>query len=199
MWETEIVAWTQAVLAGMAQPWVIAITLAATTLLLEDLAIAAGVALAAQGAISWELSLFAVGGGIAAGDVGLYWLGMAARRLPWLQHRYVQDRAGMLRARLARGLASAVLIARVIPGLRLATYVACGFVRVPLAVFCGWVVLAVAIWTLGLYGLSLAIGHALAQSLGLPVPIAVALPLVALALGLPLVRNARRRFNGAVS
>jgi len=36
----------QAVLAGMAEPWVIAVVPALTTLLLEDLAIAAGVAVA---------------------------------------------------------------------------------------------------------------------------------------------------------
>ena len=59
------VQWTQAVLSGMGSPGVIALVLALTTLLLEDLAIAAGVALATQGAISWGLSLGAVGGGIA--------------------------------------------------------------------------------------------------------------------------------------
>ncbi len=41
----------QAALQGMATPAVIALALALTTLLLEDLAIAAGVALAAQGLI----------------------------------------------------------------------------------------------------------------------------------------------------
>jgi hypothetical protein len=72
----DAVAWTQAVLMGMGQPWVIAVVLALTTLLLEDLAIAAGVALATQGVISWELSFVAVAGGIAAGD-------LACTRLAW--------------------------------------------------------------------------------------------------------------------
>ena len=61
-----LVTWFEAVLRGMAEPWVIAVVLVLTTLLLEDLAIAAGVALATQGVISWGLSLAAVGGGIAA-------------------------------------------------------------------------------------------------------------------------------------
>ena len=39
-------------LAGMADPWVIAVVLVLTTFLLEDVAIAAGVALAVQGTIS---------------------------------------------------------------------------------------------------------------------------------------------------
>ena len=189
-----LVAWLQAVLAGMAEPWLIALVLALTTLLVEDLAIAAGVALAVQGAISWPLSLAAVGGGIALGDIGLYGLGLAATRVPWLHRRYVGERSTWAREQLVQRLPSAVLLARVVPGLRLVTYTACGFVRVPLLAFSAWVVLAVTLWTVGLYGLSLAVGQALAQHLGLPVPLAVALPIVALALAVPLWRALRRRF-----
>ena len=132
-----VASWFEAVLRGMAEPWVVAVVLGLTTLLLEDLAIAAGVALATQGVISWELSLAAVGGGIAAGDIGLYGLGLAATRVPWLRRRYVGDRSAWAREQLVRKLPSAVLLARVIPGLRLVTYTACGFVRVPLLPFSG--------------------------------------------------------------
>jgi membrane protein DedA with SNARE-associated domain len=90
----------QAALAGMATPAVVALALALTTLLLEDLAIAAGVALASQGVISWELSLLAVGGGIALGDLGLYALGLAARRVPALKRRFVGDKSAWAREQL---------------------------------------------------------------------------------------------------
>jgi membrane protein DedA with SNARE-associated domain len=86
VWQ-EASAWFANVLAGMATPAVIALVLALTTSLLEDLAIAAGVALATQGAISWGLSLTAEGAGIALGDLGLYGVGMLATRVPWLQRR----------------------------------------------------------------------------------------------------------------
>lgn len=181
----------QAVLAGMATPAVIALVLALTTLLLEDLAIAAGVALATQGAVSWELALLAVGGGIALGDLGLYAMGLAARRVPWLQRRYVGTKAEWARAQIEQRLSSAILLARVIPGLRLVTYTASGFVRVPFWPFTAWVALAVTLWTVGLFALSAAIGHALATSLGLPPAVAVALPVVALALAAPLWRRLR--------
>ena len=190
-----LLAWTQAALAGMASPAVIALALALTTLLLEDLAIAAGVALATQGLISWELSLAAVGGGIALGDLGLYALGVGATRVPWLKRRYVGDKSLWARERIVRRLPSAVLLARVIPGLRLATYAACGFVRVPLLPFSAWVLFAVTLWTLGLYGLSAAIGHALADRLGLPPALAVALPIIVLALAVPLWRGLRQRIK----
>jgi membrane protein DedA with SNARE-associated domain len=187
----ETVAWLQAALSGMASPAVIALVLALTTLLLEDLAIAAGVALATQGLVSWPLSLVAVGGGIALGDLGLYALGLGGTRLPWLRRRYLGDKSVWARAQIVRRLPSAVLLARVIPGLRLATYTACGFVRVPLLPFTVWVVVAVALWTFGLYAASAAIGQALARSSGLPPALAVALPIAALALAVPLVRRVR--------
>jgi membrane protein DedA with SNARE-associated domain len=191
----QLAVWFQAVLAGMATPAVIALVLALTTLLLEDLAIAAGVALATQGAISWELSLLAVAGGIALGDIGLYYLGRAATRVPWLKRRYVGEKSLWAREQLVRRLPSVVLLARVIPGLRLATYTACGFVQVPSLHFLAWVGLAVTLWTVGLYALSAAIGHALAEHFGLPPALAVALPIIVLALAVPLVRRARQHFR----
>ena len=186
-------AWFPAALAGMASPAVIALVLALTTLLLEDLAIAAGVALATQGLISWPLSLAAVGGGIALGDLGLYAMGLGATRVPWLRRHYVGDKSDWARDRIVRSLGSAVLLARVIPGLRLATYTACGFVRVPFGPFTAWVLLAVLLWTVGLYALSAAIGQALAHHLGLPPAVAVALPIGVLAIAVPLLRKTRNR------
>lgn len=192
-----LLAWFQAALAGMAAPAVIALVLALTTLLLEDLAIAAGVALATQGVISWELSLAAVAGGIALGDLGLYAMGLAARRVPWLRKRYVGDKSTWAREQIVRRLPSAVLLARVVPGLRLATYTACGFVRVPIVPFTAWVILAVTLWSAGLYAMSAAIGQALTRHLGLPPPLAVALPILVLAAAVPLVRHLRTRFTTA--
>ena len=189
-------AWLQAALAGMAAPAVIALALALTTLLLEDLAIAAGVALAAQGALSWELSFVAVAGGIALGDLGLYGLGLAARRVERLRRRFIGDRAERIRQQLAQRLSAAVLLARVIPGLRLLTYTGCGFLRVPLLPFTAWVLLATGLWTLGLFALSAALGHALAERLGVPAPVAVALPILLLAAAVPLGRIAWRRTRG---
>lgn len=187
----------QAALQGMASPAVIALVLALTTLLLEDLAIAAGVALATQGLISWELSLLAVGGGIALGDLGLYAMGLGATRVPWLRRRYVGNKSEWARQKILGRLPSAVLLARVIPGLRLATYTTCGFVRVPLLPFTAWVLLAVVLWTAGLYALSAAVGHQLSRHLGLPPAVAVALPIVVLALAVPLWRLARQRLSNA--
>jgi membrane protein DedA with SNARE-associated domain len=193
-WE-EAVQGMRAVLDGMGTPGLIALVLALTTLLLEDLAIASGVALATQGAISWALSLGAVGGGIAAGDLGLYAVGLAATRMPALKRRYVGAKSDWARGHIVQRLSSAVLLARVIPGLRLLTYTTCGFVRVPLLPFTVWVLVAVTLWTAGLYAASVAIGHTVSRVLGVPLAVAVALPIVALALAVPLLRRARQRLQ----
>lgn len=187
----------EAALDGMAAPWAIVLALALTTLLVEDLAIAAGVAVAAQGSLSWGASFGAVAAGIAIGDVGLYALGLGATRLAWLRARVRPGRGLVLRERLVRHLPSAVLLARVIPGLRLVTYTASGWLRVPLLPFCAWVALAVAAWTAGLYALSAALGHVIARAFGLPVTLAVALPIVTVALLIPLWRAVRARRRSA--
>jgi membrane protein DedA with SNARE-associated domain len=173
----------------MAEPGVVALVLALTTLLVEDLAIAAGAALATQGTVSWELAFVAVAGGIALGDLGLYALGAGARRVRWLERRHGGPRRLALdrcSERLARHLPSAVLLARVIPGLRLVTYTASGFLRIDLLRFTLWVAIAVAAWTAGLFALASALGHWLAASMAIPAPLAVALPVLAFALAVPL-------------
>lgn len=184
-------AW-RAALDGMADPAVIALVLALTTLLVEDLAIGAGAALATQGTVSWELAFLAVGGGIAVGDLGLYALGAGARRVRWLEQRYGGPRREALRERLTRHLPGAVLLARVVPGLRLLTYTAGGYLRIGLPAFTAWVLVAVTAWTAGLFALSSAVGHALAARLGIPAPLAVALPVLVLALAVPLARRLTR-------
>jgi membrane protein DedA with SNARE-associated domain len=186
-------AFFDAALLGAAQPWLICLALVLMSFLLEDVAIAAGAALAVQALLSWELALLAVGGGIVLGDVGLYGLGWAARSVPALRRRLVDGRAGWLGGKLARRYAGAIVLARVVPGLRLVTYTACGFYRLPFALFCIWVVLAVAVWTGGLMGLSAWIGTALRQALGIPPALAVALPIVLLALVLMLWRRGERK------
>jgi membrane protein DedA with SNARE-associated domain len=115
--------------------------------------------------------------------------------VPALRRRYVGEKSEWARAQIVKRLSSAVLLARVIPGLRLATYTACGFVGVPLLPFTAWVLLAVGLWTLGLYAFSAALGQALAQQFGLPPAIAVALPIVVLAAAVPLFRRLKKRIH----
>lgn len=193
-WWTLTLNSLQAVLQGGAAPWLIALSLAAMTLLLEDVAIAAGAALVIQGAIDWPLAFAAVAGGIALGDLGLYALGAASRRVPWLHRRYIADKPLAIKGVLESRLVSAVLLARVIPGLRFVTYTVCGFAKVRLLPFSAAVFAAVAVWTAGLFWISASLGSVLAEKLHVSAPIAVALPIVVFALAVPVFRSVRARY-----
>ena len=180
-------------LNGMGEPWFIVTALILTTFLLEDVAIAAGVSLASHGNISWSLAFTAVAAGIALGDILLYWLGAGARRIKWLEKRYITADTRKITESLQSHLISATLLARVIPGLRLFTYTACGFIRVSLAQFTFWVVIAVLTWTASLFWISATTGHALAAWLGVPESVAVTLPIIAIALAFPAYKHFKRR------
>ena len=186
--------WLTMALNGMASPWGIGIALVLTSFLLEDVSIAAGAALATQGTVSWQWAFAWVFAGIALGDIGLYAAGFGARSLPWLRRKYIDvERHGRVKARLEKHLSSAILLARVVPGLRLVTYTLCGFARVPLVPFCLWVCTAVALWTLGLFCLGAVAGSALANTFHLPQPVAVALPIIAVAIAVPLLKHFKQR------
>ncbi|EWY37622.1 hypothetical protein N825_16355 [Skermanella stibiiresistens SB22] len=166
-------------------PWLLVPALVLMTFLLEDVAIAAGVALAIDGTLGWPVAFLAVAGGIALGDLGLYGLGHLAVGVPSLRRRLADGRFDRAKLALEDRLVAAVLVARVVPGLRLATYTAAGFLAVPFARFTALVVVAVAAWTAGLFWLTSALGQALGgaleRALGLSPTTAVIVAILALA------------------
>ena len=161
----------------------IALALILTTFLLEDVAIAAGVALAVQGIMGWAESFAAVAFGIALGDVLLYGLGKLALQWPWLYQHYLRHRHNRLEQFIHERLGFAIILARIIPGMRLLTYVYCGYINAPLMAFTAWVVLSVTVWTAGLYLLSLSIGQVSEHAFGIPLSVAVIIPMIFLAIG----------------
>jgi membrane protein DedA with SNARE-associated domain len=185
--------WVQLALQGAASPWVIGVALVLTSFLLEDAAIAAAAALATHGDVTWLWAFSWVFAGIAVGDLGLYAAGLGARRIGWLQRKFITTtRQDTLKHRLESHLSTAVLVARVIPGLRLVTYTLCGFSRVSFLAFAFWVALAVALWTVALFTLGAVAGEALSNALHIPQSIAVALPIVLIAATIPVFKYLQR-------
>lgn len=173
--------WFDATLQGLQHPSLILMVLILITFLLEDVAIAAGVAFATQGSIGWPESIAAVAFGIALGDLGLYGFGVALRKWSWFNKRYFLKERSRLEYYAFTELPTMVLLARVIPGMRLFAYVYCGYIKIPLAAFTFWVCLAVMIWTLTLYALSFSIGEQIANTFNIPLSIAVLLPMLVFA------------------
>lgn len=150
------------------EPWALAFGLAALTLLVEDGAVAAGVALSGAGLIDFGTALTAVALGIALGDLLLYGTGRWAQGAGPLRRRLpASDRLDRARGRLERHLISAVIVARIVPGLRLVTYTAAGVLRVPFLRFALLVSGAVAVWTGLLFVLADAAGAGLAVAFGM--------------------------------
>ncbi|HEX5085377.1 MAG TPA: VTT domain-containing protein [Blastocatellia bacterium] len=138
------------------------LSLAAATLISEDLTcIGAGV-MSAQGRISLESAIFACFLGIFAGDILLFLTGRyvgrpAVRRAPlkWFLRAEDVERAS---AWFSRRGAMVILISRFVPGMRLPTYFASGLLNTNFGWFTLYFSLAAAIWTPLLVGLSKALG-----------------------------------------
>lgn len=138
------------------------LTIAASTLVSEDLAcIGAGV-LAAQGRISFALAVAACFVGLLVGDVLLFFAGrlfgravLARAPLKWFVRAADVERSA---AWLERRGAAVIFISRFVPGTRLPTYFAAGALGTGFGRFLFYFSLAAVVWTPLLVGLSAWVG-----------------------------------------
>jgi membrane protein DedA with SNARE-associated domain len=73
--------------------------------------------------------------GMVGSDVAFYGIGAAARRVSWLNRLAVDDRVKAFAETLKRNLFGIVALCRVVPGIDLVAFIACGWTRVPLGRF----------------------------------------------------------------
>jgi membrane protein DedA with SNARE-associated domain len=174
----------QALLAHAGSPSVIALGILAATFVLEDVASVAAALLAAAGVIAPGLALAALFAGIVLGDLGLYGLGRLATRNPFA--RRILRRQGLIQARgwMDSRLFASVFGARFVPGARLPTYTASGFLGLSFLRFALAAVIASVIWTSGLFAVIYSFGALVWQELG-PWRWAAAAALLSCAIVLP--------------
>jgi membrane protein DedA with SNARE-associated domain len=139
------------------------------TFILEDVAaIGAGLLLAA-GSISWPAAFIACFLGIWSGDAGLYILARCGGRC-WFERSRFQRYAGRIEQSEAwfekRGT-SLLIFSRMLPGARLPTYLAAGFLRIPWKSFLLVTGTATFLWTILVLWLSHSLGSQLAMWFGL--------------------------------
>ncbi len=126
----EIIPWPAQNIAGWAPVWKMAGCFLGT-LVLEDAATAGAGFLLAAGAISWPAALTACFLGIWFGDTGLYLLARFGGR-SWFERSRLRSLAGgVARSEkwFARRGTMILIFSRVLPGARLPTYLAAGFLR----------------------------------------------------------------------
>ncbi|MDE2199440.1 MAG: VTT domain-containing protein [Rhodospirillales bacterium] len=142
------------------------VAIALGTFVLEDAATVLAAMRVQEGAVAMPVALLALYFGVALGDVGLYGLGMLARRLPWAARLVPEARAAAGQAWLRGRVFKLVLASRFLPGTRLPAYTACGFLRASFREFALAAVLATLVWTTLLFGVSLRVGQFLIDHLG---------------------------------
>ncbi len=147
-------------------PWAIALLIILATFVLEDIAIISAGLLAAEGTIEPSLALSALVAGIFAGDIALYGLGAAARSRDWARHMIGERRMDKGRAWLKRRYISALIGARFMPGFRLPTYSASGFLQLPFFPFAVVAAVAGFVWTTLVFTLVFFFGLMIVETLG---------------------------------
>jgi membrane protein DedA with SNARE-associated domain len=138
------------------------------TFVLEDVAAVGAGLLLATGGISWPAAFAACFLGIWMGDAGLYALARYAGR-GWFERsslsRFANKVADSERWFAERGT-PILIFSRVIPGARLPTYLAAGFLRVQLPRFLIITGVASCVWTVAILALAQTFGQRLANWLG---------------------------------
>ncbi len=148
------------------QPLLQALTIILGTFVLEDAATVLAAMRAAEGGISIPVALLALYAGIVLGDLGLYGLGALSARIGWIARRVPPARSRALADWVRGRVFRVVVISRFIPGMRLPTYTACGFLGVDLRQFAIAAVLATLIWTSMLFALAMRVGDLFIAHLG---------------------------------
>ena len=147
-------------------PWAIALAIMLATFVLEDVATIAAAFLAATGEVAPAVALSALFVSIFASDLGLYGLGAAARTREWARNLIGQRRMVKGRTWLKRRYVPALIGARFMPGFRLPTYAASGFLNLPFWPFAGVAAGAGMVWTTLIFGLVFFFGVMIVENLG---------------------------------
>jgi membrane protein DedA with SNARE-associated domain len=138
------------------------------TFVLEDVAAVSAGLLLATGGISWPAAFAACFFGIWMGDAGLYALARCAGR-GWFERSSLRRFAGKV-AESERWFAERgtpiLLFSRLVPGARLPTYLAAGFLRVPWLRFLLITGAASCVWTAIILALAQTFGQRLVAGLG---------------------------------
>ena len=162
----------------------------------EDAATVAAASLAASGAAPPALVFAMFLLALLASDVWKYWLGRAAHRFEWARAQAERPSVLAAGAALRGNIARTLITVRFLPGARIATYLAAGYVRTPFAPFAAYLTLSGALFVSLIFAAFMLLGDQMGERVRQWMPVA-ALAAIAIAFGAALLRRARRRWRRA--
>lgn len=166
------------VVGSLAHVWLVPLGIVIGTFILEDATTIIVGVLAADGEIGIPLALVSLYAGIILGDFWLYGMGYLAADHPWARWFVNHERYEPIRSWLEERFEGAVFTSRFVPGMRLPTYTAAGFLKLPFRRFIPPVVIGTLIWTTLFFGAAYLFGNLTAGWLGVwrwPLAIAIIL------------------------
>ncbi len=137
----------QVIVDALGSPLFLSAAIVLGVLILEDPTVVLVGVLASDGAVSVPLALGSLYTGVILGDVVFFSIGRYASTHPHFAKYVDHDYVVPVRAWLETRYALTVFSARFIPGSRLPTYAASGFIGKSFSTFLLTVVLATALWT----------------------------------------------------
>ncbi|MBU6321703.1 MAG: DedA family protein [Patescibacteria group bacterium] len=146
--------------------WLVPLGIIVGTFILEDATTMLVGVLAADGDIAIPLALLSLYAGIILGDFWLYAMGYLAAGHKWAKWFVNHERYEPVRSWLEERMESAVFTSRFVPGLRLPTYTAAGFLKLPFRRFAVPVVVGTLIWTSLFFGAAYLFGNLTTSWLG---------------------------------
>jgi len=132
----------------------------------EDIAIAFGSYFVVNKSMSIGLVAITVYCGMVISDFAVYGIGAAARYVKWLDRLAVSKRVRIFSNTLSRNQFELVAICRVVPGLELIAFVACGWMRVPFGKFMVASIVVSALYLPLMLYLVIALGDGLGNHVG---------------------------------
>jgi membrane protein DedA with SNARE-associated domain len=136
------------------------------TFIQEDIAIVTGGLLVVKKELPLLLVAISLITGIISGDIIIYSMGMAARKIPWIRNRLVNKRVENARIKLEKNLVSTIAMVRLLPGLLFPTYLACGLIGVSFTQFFITTLAASAIYSTILLTLVIKLGEFVFPAIG---------------------------------
>ncbi len=136
------------------------------TFLQEDVAIVAGGLLVVRHELPLILVAISLFTGVIFGDIIIYGLGAAARKIPWVYKKLVNPRVEQAKKSLEKNLTSTILLVRFLPSILFPTFLACGLMGISFYQFLITTLVSGIIWTTILLTLVIKLGDVVFPAYG---------------------------------